>query len=57
LAILNYEKSLWAALLNELDPQDANNLEGRNFGTININGKLIVVEWLGELNRKLINQE
>jgi hypothetical protein len=46
--VLNYEKTLWAALADELDPQDANNLQGRSFGTIYVNGKPIVVEWIAE---------
>jgi hypothetical protein len=41
-----YEFGLWSSLRNEVDPQDANYVEGRNFGTMYVDEKPTIVEWL-----------
>jgi hypothetical protein len=40
-----HEQGVWTALRSQLDPQDANNVAGREFATIYVNGKPTIVEF------------
>lgn len=45
----DYGDMVWTALRSKLDPQDANNVEGRYFKQITVDGKPKVVEFLKEM--------
>ncbi|HSE40988.1 MAG TPA: hypothetical protein VLH08_09515 [Acidobacteriota bacterium] len=45
-----YGQAIWSAMRRELDPADANNMEGRKWGTIYVENKPRNVEWIDVAN-------
>lgn len=52
-----YEEGVWGALRYQLDPMDASNIQDRNFGTIYLKGKPMIVEWLDQYDHRYYEEE